>query len=381
MNLRNPIKYILFFLALLYGCKHEQKQGYLNFNKVENKYIEITDLCDSICYIPLDNHIPLNNIQYIRKSLQFYFIWANSKGLLKFSKSGEFLTQIGAIGRGPKEYNKYSVFDINREAKEIYILSEKKILVYNFMGEFIKELNIKLDYFVQNIDFLAPYYLVLSTFNSYGDAPFNWIIVDLNGKEVSEKVNGIHFKTKGFFGLVPSFITYKYDNCVYYFEQLNDTIFQIVAPGNTNNPYIFDKADKRFHPDIYKNGISNLSNHIIPKNISESSKYLIIQASELGDNNLFMYDKKRNKFFRVKNEVPGVINNFDNGPCFIPSIITEYNNAIQIINAFEFKAHIASKAFKISTPQYSDKKKALEQLANSLDENDNPVLMLVKLKE
>ncbi len=30
---------------------------------------------------------------------------------------------------------------------------------------------------------------------------------------------------------------------------------------------------------------------------------------------------------------------------------------------------------------YNEKKKELEQLANSLDENDNPVLMLVKLKE
>ena len=32
------------------------------------------------------------------------------------------------------------------------------------------------------------------------------------------------------------------------------------------------------------------------------------------------------------------------------------------------------------TPKYSEKKKALEKLANSLDENDNPVLMIVKLK-
>ena len=31
--------------------------------------------------------------------------------------------------------------------------------------------------------------------------------------------------------------------------------------------------------------------------------------------------------------------------------------------------------------KYPEKKKQLEQLANSLDENDNPVLMLVKLKE
>ena len=45
------------------------------------------------------------------------------------------------------------------------------------------------------------------------------------------------------------------------------------------------------------------------------------------------------------------------------------------------KSYVASDAFKSSSPKYPEKKKKLEQLANSLDENDNPVLMLVKLKE
>ena len=52
-----------------------------------------------------------------------------------------------------------------------------------------------------------------------------------------------------------------------------------------------------------------------------------------------------------------------------------------MINPFDLKNYIASDEFKNSTPKYPEKKKQLEQLANSLNENDNPVLMLVKLKE
>ncbi len=48
---------------------------------------------------------------------------------------------------------------------------------------------------------------------------------------------------------------------------------------------------------------------------------------------------------------------------------------------YELKQYVESDAFKNSTPKYPEKKKQLEQLANSLNENDNPVLMLVKLKE
>jgi hypothetical protein len=47
---------------------------------------------------------------------------------------------------------------------------------------------------------------------------------------------------------------------------------------------------------------------------------------------------------------------------------------------FKLKVLISSEAFKNSSPKYPEKKKELEQLANSLDENDNPILMLVKLK-
>jgi hypothetical protein len=58
---------------------------------------------------------------------------------------------------------------------------------------------------------------------------------------------------------------------------------------------------------------------------------------------------------------------------------TEY--MVSWINAFELKAHVDSEAFKNLTPKYLEKKKRLEQFANSLDENDNPVLILVKLKK
>ena len=42
--------------------------------------------------------------------------------------------------------------------------------------------------------------------------------------------------------------------------------------------------------------------------------------------------------------------------------------------------YVASETFKNSTPKYPEKKEELEKLAASLDENDNPVLILVKLK-
>ena len=50
------------------------------------------------------------------------------------------------------------------------------------------------------------------------------------------------------------------------------------------------------------------------------------------------------------------------------------------IDAFQLKVHVASAAFKSSTPKCPEKKKELAKLANSLKDDDNPVLMLVRLK-
>jgi hypothetical protein len=54
---------------------------------------------------------------------------------------------------------------------------------------------------------------------------------------------------------------------------------------------------------------------------------------------------------------------------------------VGFMHAYEFIDYINSSTFKNSTPLFPEKKKELEKLANSLTENDNPVLMLVKLKD
>ncbi|MGV8091740.1 MAG: hypothetical protein AB2L24_07745 [Mangrovibacterium sp.] len=64
---------------------------------------------------------------------------------------------------------------------------------------------------------------------------------------------------------------------------------------------------------------------------------------------------------------------------FLFSCTSDKSTDVQLINPFQLKAHVASDEFKNSTPQYPEKKKELEKLANSLSENDNPVLMLMKL--
>jgi hypothetical protein len=50
------------------------------------------------------------------------------------------------------------------------------------------------------------------------------------------------------------------------------------------------------------------------------------------------------------------------------------------VSCFRLKSQVESEACRNFTPKYPEKNKELEELAANLEENDNPVLMLVRLK-
>ncbi len=77
----------------------------------------------------------------------------------------------------------------------------------------------------------------------------------------------------------------------------------------------------------------------------------------------------------------GIINDLDGGVNILPLTIKDDNTIIGWVDAIKLKAHVASETFKKSSPKYPEKKKKLEKLAGSLNETDNPVLMMVRLKD
>jgi len=103
---------------------------------------------------------------------------------------------------------------------------------------------------------------------------------------------------------------------------------------------------------------------------------------------LGIYDKKSKDTYFVKPtntfeqiEPTGIYNDIDGGVNFYPKQANFNDLLISWIRAFELKQYIASNTFQSSIPKYPEKKKTLVKLADSLDDNDNPVLMLVRLKD
>lgn len=125
----------------------------------------------------------------------------------------------------------------------------------------------------------------------------------------------------------------------------------------------------------------------------ETNNFLVLVYSLRG-NWIAVIDKLKSKTFLCgvesfggtlgSKQVGGILNDLDGGTLFQPENYfvedsQEYMVGLQY--PYQIKVHVASTDFKNLIPEYPEKKKELEKLANSLKETDNPVLVLVRLKK
>lgn len=384
------IIYVACFLGILFSCSEKKSDELIKINP--NNYIlqslSMVDLSNDIQYIPLSNDQVISNIFEIEMLEDKIFIVANNC-ILSFNIDGSFDRFIGKQGHGPGEYNHSSIFTVDKQGKMVYVYDRPHILQYSFEGDFIRKIT-----FENSIkDFYSILYkndkLYLFEYLYYGQSKYNWLILDKNGNEIASKLNSIEpFKTRipG-----PSKTSYEFGRDIRYWNMYNDTIFTL--RDTVYEPYIlFDKGGFRY--PIQSSDWFEHERYWFPNQIIETEKYIFINSWWKTCDQLFCLDKKNGKMILVDkepfkaSEAPlltfGIENNLDGGPCLEPFYYVQTDSDEYLVSwfgAFELKAHVASEAFKNSTPKYPEKKRELEQLANSLNDNDNPVLMLVKLKE
>jgi len=105
--------------------------------------VHLSNLGSKLQYIPLETNpaCVIREISNLTVVDSFLFVSDNFR-LLLFNKSGKFLQQIGTVGRGPGEYERVRDFAVSSSNKEIYVLTGREVLIYNFKGHFIRSFNL-----------------------------------------------------------------------------------------------------------------------------------------------------------------------------------------------------------------------------------------------
>ncbi len=357
-----------------------------NVSEVKLSELGVTD----IQYIPLqtDTNYILSSIQKLKVAESSFIIFDNSLQINRFGFDGMFINKIGKIGRGPGEFRAPSDFTIDNQNQRIFICpleNETQLYIYSLNGNYLYE--IPCPNYTRKIYYSKMGILCWNdNMSGQKDVMDNLFLLDDKGNVIKKFVKKYNYSNTVFpNGFQEEFLMYEFNGNLYTKEIYSDTVF-IFENDEFFPAFILDHGETTLSVEARERIVDEKTMKEVNTqyskeiNLFEFSNYVYSEFlyHDEGYGFIGSFDGEYKSFFNLEY---GIINDIDNGPNIWFKSAKDNNTILSWINAFELKTHVASSEFKNSTPKYPEKKKALEQLANSLDENDNPVLMLVKLKE
>ena len=379
------------------------------------KPFTLSDLDCELEYVILES-VPeamLMDIRFIDISNNHIIVSDIDKCLL-FDRNGKFLLRIGSKGRGPSENQFFNQIKILNDKIFLPDAMTSRINIFDINGKFLN--NVKSPGYFYPLEGNSWMPITDSTYlvhipNIIGNEENRVLLIDNNGEILQKYVNTTFYtngKDKAIFLMHATF--YKYNDNIYFKQLLNDTIWKL-NDGYLNPTYKIHLGKFEISFEYYTLSWQlfreKIADGITIENIFETREYIffimnfwrnypftfykdsphspsgishypIIGLFNKVDDNVFLVAPS-NVDHQI--EPTGIKNDIDGGINFMPRYAVNDTLIVSWFEAFELKMYVASEAFKNSTPKYTEKKNQLKQLEASLDENDNPVLMLVKLKE
>ena len=380
-----PFQYIkLIFIAvcLLSGCENSSlneqaeadgpiKIGLETAYQTE-KSISLSEIASEIKYIPLETreNNAVGRVFRLMASPDEFVIWHENK-VSVFDTEGKQLSIISAEGKGPGEYIGINDVAVDFEQKELFVLDNKKILIYSFEGKYLR--SFPLNFWINNMGLMpdkgiAGYISERANMDSLQSCRL--VVLGADGKLAKQFCKGKPYTGRLLYGFVSSF--YHFDDQLFHKDPFEEMIYQVVQDSLI--PHIDMGLGKMLFPiEILRSSADfnqNRQNYFQFSDIFETESFLLFDYYCQNEKGYFLYDKQSKQFWNrlSKDGVSPIENNFDGVP-FWPRAVHE-NTMFNLIEAFEFKEWIEN----------NQAGSALKGLANGLKDTDNPVIQMVNLK-
>ncbi len=356
----------------------------------------LSEIATDIEYIPLETTTEclLGDPGSIKVVVQEKYIAVNSNGIHLFDRQGKFLRKIGRIGLGPQEYSSSNQFVIDEKGGFIHVLNgnSSRFVTYRITGEFVREIPLAQNgskLILDESGNIGVMFLPNSA-NLNDSARFEWL------NPIGEKVKTIPLyqgrpRDGGdTYSMMASL--FLESNILTFAEAPFDTLYQLTDEQGWKPKWILNTGLGKMPREVwlsidrwaderhdYRSLILN----------SESSRYLFFEAENRGKFGIVIYDKNdaqgrwiperesadETRFAEVRNDLDGglpirmnILNRAD-GDVFINLF-----SPLDIITHSKDQPISGSSAIK---PGLHEK---FMKLAGSLKEDDNPVVMMVRMK-
>lgn len=439
--MRNIIPLLLF---LLVSCQQNKDQSFDAENKLsgplphvidlekglENNgaVFKLSDIADSIKFVRLKKtekslFRSVGDVEVHGDNMFFLSFYGQKKShVFRYNLNGEFINSIGKVGRGPGEYLNCD-YAIDYDRREILVLDwykTKKILVYNFKGIFKGEHKLGKVENSSNITAIPGSRIV--AYNKYA-APMSELkegsamyeLFDSTGTRLSEVLNPllqIPFDSKFDGELQLNYDhtndgVYRSGNEAYLYSRWGDTIYY--TDGNEIKPaFVLDKGvysaplieryrtpykeDKPYLGEYMAVGVFITKRHVyLEQNLKEMK--VVFEYDRVTGEVRSSQVESSGRYEIDWSEEPGWLE-YDESPWFIDDLSgsgagirvnnrTGADGSILALNySLEyFKDQFGTEGVKEGVDYEPEMLKARMNLLNSLQEDDNPVIVLIYLKD
>ncbi|MBU1021008.1 MAG: 6-bladed beta-propeller [Firmicutes bacterium] len=399
-------KLILILFIAITACQnsHNSQSKDLRVIDVEGgvgkgRLVKLSEVAESIEYIPLETNseLMLGKIFYDRVFYEkgiFYLMERNQSTIL-FDKLGKYVNKISKPGGGPRDVSMSLDMDVDHNSGNILFMEKQRIIEYSPNGELINTINFR------NNPLLAE--LRLNRFKKIGNNYLLQLHVNQKTKyslmgldTATEVVSKILYPEQDYeiFSGEPLQVTqpnsFKYRESVRLINGYSNCILSIDKDHNIDTAYFLNFGKYRAdinNPDQFSFKAPWLWSRF---EIYESDTYLFMtyHLGSLSENpakvigrrgpydyqhECSVFNKKTGEFqFIHQPEINqlGFVEDFEGGPAIWPKYVSSDGYLITYMYARDFKSYAL-------THKVSDKYK---QMADSLNDNDNPVIVRVKLK-
>ena len=389
-------KTLVFFSLIVFvgftSCKKEQKNSLRTIDLVhagEMQKVSLSQFASDISYIPLAT-TKENLLSFIRKVVRTKdsYIISDVHHLFRFSPDGQFQGEIGHMGKGPREFLYGADFSVDQSNGLVYVLGGMNMIqVYDRKGDWVKTIQVDKSY--GSIMAIQSWKgnILCSLDNSGGDKTYQLLWLDSNGELIKGFKNAYQFKKddSAMLFFMYEFIFYPYDGELQVKGIHSDTV-QTFHDGRFTPRFVFEQGQEKFTPEVRGRGkkyIENSGDYITLGQLFETSHYLWTMYGLHKKFNGLVVSKDSDRQFAFDAKT-GLTDDLDGGPNFIPQkelTIDGQEYLLGWITPLELKTYVASDDFSQAKALLPEKKKQLEALAGQLNENDNPVLVLAKLKD
>ena len=321
----------------------------------------------------------------------------NFNQVLKFSVNGNFIKKIAYPGRGPGEIGNIKSMSLIPDKRLLVVHQRDKLLFFSFNGELVKTVVIP---YHQEVKVLNDSRYIAYDPATNGSERYNFILTSDHGDTISAVKNYTTWK-KAYSGTIiitsPGNEAFYLNNNSYFFKSIyNDTVYYVNTTKDKIEPsYIIDFGKLKVPEDLIPEKI--LSDPIKMQNYYkraanfyqgkpfEASNKVFIRLSCMGkrEYKYLFYDKSSTEGCLLVNEdgeSTGIINDYDGGFDFWPTGQKSNNQIIMPIEAMDFMKKWESNNSDTRTIKNPDKQKALRNVISGLEVTDNPIIMVVTLK-